>query len=121
MSSAKKILIAEDEIALAQILSQKLKEEGFEVEVAANGIEAMASLSKKTFDLLLLDLIMPKMDGFEVLNQMKIKKIRIKILVMSNLSQTETAAKARSLGANNFLVKSDISLGEIIKRVKSIL
>lgn len=120
-SNKNKILVVEDEISLANIISKKLLSEGFLVSVASNGAEAVKLLKKKEFDLLILDLILPKMDGFAVLELMKEKKIQLKTIVVSNLSQTETENKARSYGVKDFLVKSDVSLDEILNRVKSFL
>lgn len=116
-----KILLAEDETALAQILGKKLTDSGYEVKIVSNGAEALKALEQQTFDLLILDLIMPKMDGFQVLEQMTVKKIKTSVVVMSNLSQTESETKALTLGAKDFLVKSDLSLDAILKRVTSFL
>jgi DNA-binding response OmpR family regulator len=116
-----KILLAEDEVALAQILSQKLTEAGFDVKIVYDGAEALKAMNQKTFDLLLLDLIMPRIDGFQVLEQMRKEKIKTSVIVMSNLSQTESETKALTLGAKDFIVKSDLSLDTIIKRVASFL
>jgi len=116
-----KILLAEDETALAQILGNKLTNSGYEVKIVSNGAEALKALEEKTFDLLILDLIMPKMDGFQVLEQITVKKIKTSVIVMSNLSQTESETRALTLGAKDFLVKSDLSLDAIIKRVTTFL
>lgn len=116
-----KILLAEDETALAQILGQKLTEASFDVKIVYDGAEALKAMGQKKFDLLILDLIMPKIDGFQVLEAMAKEKIKTTVIVMSNLSQTESETKARALGAKDFLVKSDLSLDTIIKRVASFL
>ena len=118
---AKKILIAEDERPMARALVLKLKSEGFEAEAVYDGLEVVAVLEKQKYDLLLLDLIMPKLDGFGVLKALKEKKISVPIIVTSNLSQEEDAQKAKSLGAIDYLIKSDTSLAKIVERVKKIL
>lgn len=117
----KKILIAEDEKTLADILMLKLKKEGFSAKTAGNGEEALQALNKGNFDLLLLDLIMPKKNGLEVLESLKNKKTNLKIIIITNLSQPEAEAKARSLGVKYFLVKSEVSLDEIVKKITLIL
>lgn len=119
----KKILIAEDEKNLADILVLKLKKEGFSVKTVENGEEALQALSKSDFDLLLLDLIMPKKNGLEVLEALKNKnkKTKLKIMIITNLSQPEAEAKARKLGVKVFLVKSEVPLDEVVKKAVLIL
>ena len=82
---SKKILIAEDEKPMARALELKLNNSGFEAKAVYDGSEAMAELEKTKYDVMLLDLMMPVMDGFEVLEKIKKKKIKIKILVSTNL------------------------------------
>ncbi|MCX6723243.1 MAG: response regulator, partial [Candidatus Staskawiczbacteria bacterium] len=88
MNKKLKILIAEDERAIAGALNLKLNHEGFESKVALNGREAMDNLQNEKFDLLILDLMMPQLDGYGVLTEMKEKGIKIPVIVASNLSQT---------------------------------
>ncbi len=117
----KKILIIEDERPIAHAMELKLKKAGFDAQIAPNGEEAVKILEKGEFDLALLDLVMPKLDGFGVLEEVKNKKIKTKIIVTSNLSQDDDIKKAKSLGAIDFLVKSDTSIVGIVERVKSVL
>jgi len=118
---AKKILIAEDEKPMAKALELKLTNSGFEVEVVYDGEAAVKALSEGKFDLVLLDLVMPKMDGFMVLEEVKKIKNKTPIIVSTNLSQTDDEKKARDLGAVDFLVKSDTSLKEIVDKVSKML
>lgn len=120
-SNAKKILIAEDEKPMARALEFKLKHEGLDVDVVSNGEEVMTMLKKGHYALLLLDLIMPSMNGFEVLEELKKTGSKVKVIVLSNLSQEDDARKARDLGALDYFVKSNTPLAEIIKRVKEVL
>lgn len=120
MGVIKKILVAEDEKPMAKALALKLNHAGFEAKEAHNGEEALDMLSKESFDLLLLDLIMPRMDGFSVLEKIKEKGIKVKIVVTSNLGQEEDSIKAKSLGAIDYFVKSDTSLAEIVDYVKNL-
>lgn len=117
----KKILIAEDEKPLAQALEFKFTRAGFITRNAVNGKEALALMQREKFDLLLLDLIMPKMDGFTVLAEMKKISINVPVIIISNLSQERDKEKARALGACDFFVKSNIPIADVVKYVKSIL
>jgi DNA-binding response OmpR family regulator len=114
----KRILIAEDEKVLADILSSKLTKEGFNVSVAGNGEDALKLIMKNKFDLLVLDRIMPKMDGFTVLASLRAEKIKQKVIVTSNLNQAEYNEKAKALGAKEVIVKAEMSLDEIVEKIK---
>jgi two-component system response regulator VicR len=117
----KKILLAEDERSISRALKLKLELSGFEIEIAINGEEALNILKTKKFDLLLLDIMMPKVDGFSVMEEMKKRKDKTPILVLSNLSQEDDAKRAESLGAIDFCIKSNSSLAEIIDKIKKFL
>lgn len=118
MNKKLKILIAEDERAIAGALNLKLNHEGFESQVAFNGKEAMEKLQSDKFDLLILDLIMPQLDGFGVLAEIKEKGIKIPVIVASNLSQAEDISKAKEMGAIDFFIKSDTPVAEIVEKIK---
>jgi DNA-binding response OmpR family regulator len=118
MNKKLKILIAEDERAIAGALNLKLNHEGFDSMVAFNGREAMDKLQAEKFDLLILDLIMPQLDGFGVLAELKEKGIKIPVIVASNLSQSEDINKAKEMGATDFFVKSDTPVAEIVEKIK---
>ncbi len=118
MNKKLKILIAEDERAIAGALNLKLNHVGFDSSVAFNGREAMDNLQKEKYDLLILDLIMPQLDGFGVLAEIKEKGIKIPVIVASNLSQTEDINKAKELGAVDFFIKSDTPVAEIVEKIK---
>lgn len=117
----KKLLIAEDERAIARALKLKLNKSGFEVELANNGEEALTMLKDKKFDLLLLDIMMPKVDGFSVMEEMKKRKDKTPIIVLSNLSQEDDAKRAEELGAVDFVIKSNTPLTEIIAKINKFL
>jgi DNA-binding response OmpR family regulator len=121
MANPKKILIADDEKALAKALQLKLNHSGFETSTAFDGAEALEMLKKESFDLLLLDLVMPKMDGFQVLEEIAKLSKKPKVIVTSNLGQEEDAEKAKSKGAIHFFVKSDTPITEIVEYVRSAL
>lgn len=116
----KRILIVEDERPLSHALELKLQHEGFEVTVATNGQECVDLIEKKEFDVVLLDLMMPIMNGFQVLEILGRKPNRPAVFVLSNLSQHEDEERALSLGAKKFFIKSDTPLTTIIEEVKAI-
>lgn len=117
----KKILIAEDEHPLARALEVKLTKAGFEAKAVHNGQEALDLLQTFPADLILLDLLMPQVDGFSFLQKAKEQGVSAKIIITSNLSQTEDIEKAKALGAVDFLVKSDSSLADIVEKVQTTL
>lgn len=116
-----RILIAEDEKALARVLELKLTKAGFAVVIAEDGEEASRLLASESFDLVLLDLVMPKKDGFAVLSELAGKKATLPVVVLSNLGQTEDEKKAKELGAVDYWVKADISLVDVVNRIKKLL
>lgn len=113
-----KILIADDNKAISMTLELKLKQEGFETRVVPNGQEALDLLEKETFDLLILDLIMPQLNGFGVLTGLKERGIKIPVIVSSDLSQTEDINKVKELGAVDFFIKSNMSMTEMVEKIK---
>lgn len=115
------ILVAEDEKPISSVIALKLRKEGFEVVCAYDGEEAIEEMRKTKFDLLLLDLVMPKKDGFEVLEAMKNEKIKVPTIVSSNLSQKEDMQKVLSLGAIDYFIKSETSISDVIVHVKKVL
>lgn len=118
MSNEKKILILEDEKPMARALQLKLIHDGYDVKAVFNGEEGIKLMEKETFELILLDLIMPKMSGFEVLRILKEKNIKTPVMVLTNLSQPDDELHAKSLGAKEFFVKSDVTIIAIVERVK---
>jgi DNA-binding response OmpR family regulator len=117
----KKVLIAEDDKPIAKALELKLKSSGFDVVVTSNGDEAMAEAEKDGFDIILLDLMMPKKDGFTFLEEAREKKIKTPIVILSNLSQEGDIQKTKNLGAVDYFVKSNTPLVDIVTNIKKIL
>ncbi len=118
---SKNILVAEDEKALAKVMKLKLEKSGYKVFNAYNGEEALEILKKESINLILLDLVMPKMDGFTFLEKARKLKKKPKIIITSNLGQAQDVKKAKSLGASDFIIKSNTSIMDIIKKVKKII
>lgn len=121
VTNSKKILIVEDEKPMTRALELKLTNAGFKITAVYNGEEAEDILKKESFDLILLDLVLPKKDGFAVLAFMKLQKNKTPVIVTSNLSQDEDKIRSKELGALDYLVKSDTSLMEVVNRVKKAL
>jgi DNA-binding response OmpR family regulator len=122
---AKNILIVEDDRFLRELISQKLAQEDFNVSEAIDGEEGIKKIKEEKPDLVLLDLILPGIDGFEVLSRAKQEpdeKInKIPIIILSNLGQKEDIEKGSKLGATDYLVKAHFTPGEIIEKVRTIL
>ncbi len=106
---------------MAKALELKLTRAGFSVTAAFDGQQAIDALGKSKFDLVLLDLVMPNVDGFGVLEWLKAHDIKTPVIVTSNLSQDVDAQKSKSLGAVDYFVKSDIPISEVVERVKKTL
>lgn len=122
MEKKKKILIVEDEKPMARALEIKINSDpDLEGKAVFNGGEALSVLEKEKYDLVLTDLMMPDMDGFSLLKTLKEKKIKMPIIVSSNLSQEEDISLAKSLGAADYFVKSDTPIAEVVKKIKKAL
>lgn len=121
--SGKTILLVEDDKFLRDLLAARLEQEGFKVLLAIDGKEGLDAAKKELPGLILLDLILPEMDGFEVLEKLKQDNTvsSIPVLVLSNLGQREEIDRAMKLGAVDFMVKAHFTPGEIVQRIKSLL
>ncbi len=119
----KSVLIVEDDQFFSGLVAQKLNQAGFEVLLAGGGEEALNVLKEKNPSLIILDLMMPGMDGFEVLSRLKKdeKTKEIPTVVLSNLGQRDEVDRAISLGADDFLIKVNFTLDEIVEKVKEII
>ncbi len=113
------VLIIEDEKAIAMAMKIKLQKAGIEVQAVFSGDEGIREIETNTYDLVLLDIMMPTIDGWEVLSRIKAAGLKTKVIVTSNLSQEEDKKKAIEMGAVDFLVKSEASLSSIVEVVKS--
>lgn len=117
----KKIMIVEDDSFVMDIYHTKLEQENFEVIEAVNGVEAMKKLQEAVPDLILLDIIMPYMDGLEVLQKIKAdEKLKmIPVVLLTNLSQKEEVNRGLELGANDYLIKSHFTPSEVLEKIKN--
>ena len=118
---AKKILLVEDEVSLRELYLELLRQEGFSVDQARDGQEALDMIQKGGYDLILLDLVLPKLSGVEVLEQLKkqkIKKSNGPVVVLTNLGKEAVDGK-KKLGIKDYLIKSDLTPDQFVKKVRS--
>ena len=120
---AKKILIVEDDKFLRELITQKLIREDFEVSEAVDGEEGIKKIKEEKPDLILLDLILPGIDGFEVLSQMKKESTLVStpVIILSNLGQKDDVERGLKMGAVDYLIKAHFTPGEIIDKIKAAL
>jgi DNA-binding response OmpR family regulator len=120
---APKILVVEDETFLVKIYAVKLKKEGYDVSIANDGEQAVKMASEVQPDLILLDLILPKMNGFEALERMRANPVNksTPVIVLSNLGQEEDIKRAEALGADDYLVKANFSIQDIVAKIRETL
>jgi Response regulators consisting of a CheY-like receiver domain and a winged-helix DNA-binding domain len=114
----KKILIVEDEEMIAKPLTMKLRLSGFEVVNASDGGEALTMLAHDKYDLILLDLMMPEVDGFSVLAELQKKGDKTPVIVATNLNSPEDVSRVFELGCTNYYVKADTSLDQIVENAR---
>ena len=118
-----KILLVEDDPFLIDIYSQKLKLSGFDVVVEPVGSKVLEAVNNENPDLLVLDIVLPEMDGWEVLQALsKDKKFsKLKIMIFSNLGQRSEVEKGIKLGAVKYLIKAEYTPSEVIEEIKKLL
>ena len=117
---AKTVLIVEDEGAMQRALKNKLENAGYAVLVASDGAQALEQMRSGSPDLMLLDLIMPKLDGISVLREAKGDEAlkSVPVIILTNLSSGDKVAEAMQLGTFDFLVKANYSLDDVLGKVK---
>ncbi|MCP6718319.1 MAG: response regulator [Patescibacteria group bacterium] len=123
-SSAKqKVLIIEDDPFLVDIYTTKLKDLGFSIDVANDGKDGLRKLKEGNFDLLMLDIVLPHIDGWQVLKQINESEEfkNLKVIVLSNLGQKEEVEKGLKLGAIKYLIKAHYTPQEVIEEIKKVL
>lgn len=116
----KKILIIEDDNLLAIALKNRISKAGMEVYLAVDGQMGLDLLKECKPDLIILDLVMPKMGGFEFLTGIKLSGNQIPVLILSNLGQADEVKRGMELGAIDYLVKSDVSLKSVVEKITEI-
>lgn len=122
-SSQKRILLVEDDSFLAGMYVTKLNLEDFQVELAENGEDALAMAKKNVPNLILLDIILPRMDGFEVLQSLKSnpRTKGVPVILLTNLGQKKDVDKGLALGAKDYLIKAHFMPNEVIDKIRKTL
>lgn len=120
MDVKKKILLVEDDTALAAVYKSRLELEGFEVHEVNNGEEALSAAIEFKPHLILLDAMMPKISGFDVLDILRNtpETTNIRVIMLTALSQPKDKERAEALGVDDYLVKSQVVIGDVVERVK---
>ena len=116
----KKILLVEDDMALSAVYRSRLEIEGFDVREANNGEDALSATVEYRPDLILLDVMMPKISGFDVLDILRNtpETANVRIIMLTALSQPKDRERAESLGVDDYMVKSQVVIGDVVARVK---
>jgi len=119
----KKILLVEDDPLIIDIYTTKLKESGFQTETASDGETALKKLKEENFDLLILDMVLPRLTGFELLKKIREDKgfKELKVLILSNLGQEADINLAKKLGVSKYLIKANFIPSEVVEEIKKIL
>lgn len=119
-STKKKILLVEDDESLASVYIERLEAEGFDIKHVANGEEALSSAIEYKPNLILLDVMMPKISGFDVLDILRNtpETTNVRIVMLTALSQDKDKERAKQLGVDDYLVKSQVVIADVVDRIK---
>lgn len=119
---AKKILVVEDEKALQKVLVDTLTKAGYESILAKNGQEALQKFEKEKPNLILLDILLPEVSGFDVLEQIRVKfDSKIPVIIISNLGEKDDLEMGKNFGVVDYILKSDISLKNLMLKIHNTL
>ncbi len=120
MADKKKVLIAEDDQLISKMYKTKLEADGYKVITADNGAAALEAVKSEKPDIILLDIIMPQLDGFSVLKELKSDNATksIKVLMLTNLGTDEDMAKGKELGADDYIVKASMTPSQVSAEIK---
>ncbi len=120
MDAKKKILLVEDDTALASVYVSRLQLEGFDVKHVSNGEDALSTAVAYRPDLIVLDAMMPKISGFDVLDILRntAQTANVRIMMLTALSQAKDRERAQQLGVDDYLVKSQVVIGDVVARIK---
>ncbi len=117
-----KVLIIEDDKFLSELIATKLDKEGFQVEVSLDGEDGLKKAGETNPNIILLDIMLPGIDGFEVLEKLKKEgKCTAPVIILSNFGQEDKVQRGLSLGAKDYLVKANFTTGEIVEKIKTTL
>lgn len=123
MANSKKILIIEDDAFLQGLASRKLQSQGYDISIAADSEEGFKVLEENIPDMILLDLLLPNIDGFEFLEKIRASENwkDIPVIVFSNLSEEKDIKRATDLGVKEYMVKANFTLDELTNKIKGFL
>lgn len=118
-----KILIIDDDPFILEMYVLKFKEEGFQIETAKDGKEGLKKIKEYEPDVVLLDIVMPIMDGFDVIRSLKRENVQTnaKIVLLTNLGQKDDVERGMQLGAHDYIIKAHFTPSEVVKKVKDLL
>lgn len=118
-----KVLVIDDDPFILDMYSVKLREAGFSVDTAENGETGMEKFKKESPDVVLLDIVMPNLDGFTILETLRKEKSspQTKIILLTNLGQKEDVERGNRLGADDYIIKAHFTPSEVVEKVKKIL
>ena len=122
-SNRKKILIIEDDPFITDVYVLKLESEGYDVDTAEDGLVGLKKMQEKKYDIILLDIVMPNLDGFKVLERVRMNPnlSQVPIVILTNLSQKRDIEKGLNLGAIDYIVKTKFTPTEVAKTINKIL
>lgn len=120
MDTKKKILLVEDDTNLASVYKARLELEGFSVVLVGNGEDALSTTINEKPDLIVLDAMMPKISGFDVLDILRntAETANVRVIMLTALSQEKDEQRAKALGVDDYLVKSQVVIGDVVERIK---
>ena len=121
VTSTSKILIVEDEIALSRVLKLKLEEKDYDITVVHDGVEAEEVIRSAKYDTILLDLVLPTKNGFDLLPIIREVSPNTKIIVMTNLGQPEDRERVQKYNPDGYFVKSEIAIFDLVTRIQTIV
>jgi DNA-binding response OmpR family regulator len=123
MAGMAKIAIVEDDAAIVQMYRMKFEDEGYEVATATDGQAGLDLIKQSVPDILLLDLMMPEMDGAEMLVKLRKESWgkNLKVIVLTNMGESEAPQKIRDMGVKDFIVKADMTPKQVADRIKAVL
>lgn len=114
----KRILVVDDDEYIRDLYEEILKDAGFTVDIAVDGQDGYQKIAKNAYDLVLLDVMMPKLDGIEVMRKLKAAKISQPIALLTNLAHDPVMKESKALGARAYLVKADLNPEQLVAKVK---
>lgn len=123
MNTKKKILIVDDDSMISDMYLMKFVEDGFDATTASDGKTALEKIESEKPDAVLLDIVMPQMDGFDVLKELGKKGLlqNTKVILLSNVGQKEDVEKGLSFGASDYIIKANFTPSEVLEKVKKII